>query len=197
VTVWAVAVGQRPTREDLNLRPTGPKAHQPNERNGLRQWVLMTLRASMTVRNASHAFARLRIVSGVCAFVGGTGSPCLVVGEQSPTDSQSSKRCRYRDGSTHVVMEPQVLIERLLALGRARPQRVALGAKCFTKPNPKERAACAVIAAVNYAWCTGLCIGAEGVCYLEEVFRPRRAPLPPSVNRAAHQALNEAMRHAS
>ena len=31
----------------------------------------------------------------------------------------------WRDGSTHVVLEPQVLIERLLALGRARPQRVA------------------------------------------------------------------------
>jgi hypothetical protein len=32
----------------------------------------------------------------------------------------------WRDGSTHVVLEPQVLIERLLALVRARPQRVAL-----------------------------------------------------------------------
>ena len=72
----------------------------------------------------------------------------------------------------------------------------AQSAKCFTKPNPKERAACAAIAAVNYAWCTGLCIGAEGVCYLEEAFRPSRGPRSPSVNRAAHQALNEALRYA-
>jgi hypothetical protein len=31
-------------------------------------------------------------------------------------------------------MEPQVLIERLLALGRARPQRVALGAATTKAP---------------------------------------------------------------
>ena len=30
----------------------------------------------------------------------------------------------WRDGSTHVLLEPQVLIERLLALVRARPQRI-------------------------------------------------------------------------
>ena len=47
----------------------------------------------------------------------------------------------WRDGSTHVVMEPKVLIERLLALGRARPQRVALGAAPAKAPGDVRRCA--------------------------------------------------------
>ena len=41
---------------------------------------------------------------------------------------------RWKDGTTHVVLTAAVLIERLLALGRARPQRVALGAETSQAP---------------------------------------------------------------
>ncbi|MCP4037316.1 MAG: hypothetical protein GY733_10295 [bacterium] len=50
-----------------------------------------------------------------------------------------SLKRRWTDGSTSVVLSPQVLIERLIALGRARPQRVALGATTAATPGDVSR----------------------------------------------------------